>query len=173
MSNNSTLVSIFVIIDIIAKFAISHNKYKKQKLMWIVYALLSAIFAALVAIFGKLGLKNIDSTLATTIRAIIMAVFLFFVSLSFKKFDGFTLTKLSSREWILIALSGIAGALSWIFYFSALKSNAGLASKVSAIDRLSIVFVIFLAAIFLGEKLNIKSILGALSITLGAILISL
>ena len=165
MSNNSTLVSIFVIIDIIAKFAISHNKYKKQKLMWIVYALLSAIFAALVAIFGKLGLKNIDSTLATTIRAIIMAVFLFFVSLSFKKF--------SSREWILIALSGIAGALSWIFYFSALKSNAGLASKVSAIDRLSIVFVIFLAAIFLGEKLNIKSILGALSITLGAILISL
>ncbi len=139
--------------------------------MWLFYAFLSAFSAALVAIFGKLGLKTIDSTLATTIRGIIMAIFLFLVSLTLKKFNGFHFSNLSNKDWILISLSAIAGALSWLFYFLALKY--GTASKVVAIDRLSIVFVIILAAIFLSEGLTWRSILGAVLMAAGAILISL
>jgi transporter family protein len=139
--------------------------------MWLVYAFLSSITAALVAIFGKLGLKGIDSTLATTIRALIMAAFLVIISLFLKKFEGFSMNSFSSKDWLLIALSGIAGALSWLFYFFALKY--GLATKVVVIDRLSLVFVIILAAIFLGEALGWKSVLGALLMIAGALLIML
>ena len=139
--------------------------------MWLVYAFLSAIMAALVAIFAKLGLEDLDSTLATTIRAIIMALFLVLVSFFLNKFDGFSIASLGSKEWLLIALAGIAGALSWLFYFYALK--IGFATEVVAIDRLSIVFVVVLAALFLGEGFGIKVILGALLMTGGAILITL
>ena len=139
--------------------------------MWIVYALLSAFFAALVAIFAKLGLKEIDSTLATTIRAIIMAGFLFIVSLTLRKFSGFTLDSLSTRDWLLIILAGIAGAVSWLFYFAAIKF--GVASGAAAIDRLSIVFIVFLAALFLGETLGWQGVAGALFIVIGALLVTL
>ena len=139
--------------------------------MWLVYALLSSVAAAAVAIFGKLGLKNLDSTMATTIRSIIMAVFLVIVSLLLKKFEGFSLGSLNTREGWLILAAGISGALSWLFYFFALKT--GLATRVVAIDRLSIVFVIILAAVFLGESLGWKTVLGALLMVGGAILITL
>lgn len=139
--------------------------------MWLLYAFLSAIFAAAVAIFGKLGLKTVDSTLATSIRAIIMAIFLFFVALTMRKFNGFNFNDLSGKDWVLITLSGIAGALSWLFYFFALKY--GIAGKVVAIDRLSIVFVILLAALFLGEGLTWRSVTGAILIAGGAYLITL
>ncbi len=139
--------------------------------MWLIYAFFSSITAALVAIFAKIGLKDIDSTLATTIRAIIMALFLFVVSFSLKKFEGFSINSLSSRDWLLIILAGISGALSWLFYFLALKY--GLVSKVVAIDRMSLVFAIILAALFLGEALGWKSVLGAALMVLGAILITL
>jgi len=139
--------------------------------MWLIYAFLSSITAALVAIFAKLGLKGIDSTLATTIRSIIMAVFLLLVSFFLKKFQGFSLSSLGSKDWVLIVLAGIAGALSWLFYFLALKT--GLASKVVAIDRLSLVFVIIFAAVFLGEKFGWKAVLGALLMVAGAIIITL
>lgn len=125
---------------------------------WIIPAFLSAFMAALVAIFGKLGLKNIDSTLATTIRAIIMAVFLITVSWAMNKFKGFSVKSLSLTDWWLIAMAGIAGALSWLFYFWALK--IGPATQVAAIDRLSLVLVAILAAIFLGEHLGVKIALG-------------
>ena len=138
--------------------------------MWAIYALLSALGAALVAILAKLGLEEIDSTLTTTIRSIIMAIFLVLVSLLFHKFDGFTLGALSSRSWVLIALAGIAGAMSWLFYFLALKTGA--ATGVVAIDRLSIVLVIILAAVFLGEALTWKAALGAVLVVTGALLIS-
>jgi len=139
--------------------------------MWLLYAFLSALMAALVAIFAKLGLQNLDSTLATTIRAIIMAGFLVVISIFLKKFDGFSVTGLGSREWLLIFAAGIAGALSWLFYFFALKT--GQATGVVAIDRLSIVFVVLLAALFLGEALGWKAILGALLMVAGALLITL
>jgi len=139
--------------------------------MWLLYAFLSALMAALVAIFAKLGLQNLDSTLATTIRAIIMAGFLVIVSVFLKKFDGFSIIGLGSREWLLILAAGIAGALSWLFYFFALKT--GQATGVVAIDRLSIVFVVLLAALFLGEALGWKALLGALLMVAGALLITL
>lgn len=139
--------------------------------MWILYAFLSAVSAALVAILAKLGLKDVDSTLATTIRSIIMAVFLVTVAFALRKFDGFTSSSLSNREWILITFSGIAGAVSWLFYFLALKS--GNAAQVAAIDKLSLVFVVVLAAVFLGEALTWRSATGALFMATGAILISM
>ena len=139
--------------------------------MWLFYAFLAASFAALVAIFGKLGLKAIDPTLATTVRGIIMALFLVFVAFAMRKFDGFSLHTFTGREWIFIILAGVAGALSWLFYFSALRS--GSAGAVSAIDRLSIVFVVILAALFLGETFTWKIGLGAAFIAFGAFLITL
>jgi len=139
--------------------------------MWLFYALLSAFTAALVAIFAKLGLKELDSTLATTIRGIIMATFLIAVSLFLGKFEGFSMSSLNTKEWILIALAGIAGALSWLFYFFALQK--GPASDVVAIDKLSIVFVVLLAALFLSEGLGWKSFAGALLMVGGAVLIAL
>ena len=83
--------------------------------MWVLYAFLAAGFAALVAIFGKIGLKGIDSTLATTVRGIIMALFLVCVAFAMRKFDGFSLHSFTGREWVFIILAGIAGALSWLF----------------------------------------------------------
>jgi bacterial/archaeal transporter family protein len=139
--------------------------------MWIFYAFLSSIAAALVAIFAKMGLKNIDSTLATVIRSIVMCLFLVLVAISLKKFHGFSFSCLSHKEWILIILAGIAGAFSWLFYFYALK--AGLAGRVAAIDRLSLVFIVLLAAIFLGEKLSWQLGIGAVLMVLGAILITI
>lgn len=139
--------------------------------MWIAYAFLSAFFASLVAIFGKIGLKGIDSTLATTVRAFIMAIFLGLVALAFKKFQGFALSSFTGKEWLMISLSGIAGALSWLFYFFALKN--GNATAVSAIDRTSIIFVAVLAALFLGESFGWKTGLGVVLIASGIYLITL
>ena len=123
------------------------------------------------AIVGKIGLKNLDSTLATTIRAIIMAGFLMLVSFALKKFKGFTWQTLSSHDWLFIVAAGIFGALSWLFYFLALKN--GPINPVVAIDRLSLVFVIIMSLLFLSETITIKVALGALLMVGGALLISL
>jgi len=138
---------------------------------YIILALLSALTASLVAIFGKLGLKNVDPTIATTIRSLIMAGFLVIVSLFLKKFENFSLNLFTSKDWFLIILAGISGALSWLFYFWALKF--GPASHVSVIDRLSLVFVILLSALILGETFNLKVFVGMVLIVIGAILIVL
>ncbi len=136
--------------------------------MWIFYALLAAVFAAAVAILGKLGLKAIDPTLATAVRSVIMAAFMVSAAFALGKFSGWNLQSFSGKEWWLIAGAGIAGALSWLFYFVALKT--GPATAVSALDRLSVVFVVLLAAIFLGEALTWKTAIGAGLITIGALL---
>lgn len=137
--------------------------------MWILYALLSAGFAAAVAIFGKLGLVGVDSTVATTVRAVVMAVFLTIVVLALQKVS--LIKTLDNKALTFIVCSGIAGALSWLFYFLALKT--GPATPVAAVDRLSIVFVAILAALFLGEALTIKTIAGVLLIIGGAVLLVL
>lgn len=134
---------------------------------WILFALLSAIFAALVAVFGKIGIANIDSTLATTVRSMMMAGVLFFTSLVLRKLP--LLGTINRRALLFILLSGIAGAVSWLFYFVALKK--GPASGVAALDRLSVVFVLILALLFLGEHLTWKSGLGVLMVTMGAVLL--
>jgi len=132
------------------------------------YALLSAVFAALVAIFGKIGLKNIDSTLATTIRSIVMAVFLVAVSFSLGKFSF--LGALNSKALVFIVLSGVAGALSWLFYFFAIKS--GTVTGVVAIDRTSVVFAFLLAVLFLSEAFTWAKVLGAVLVAVGAVLMA-
>lgn len=136
---------------------------------WIIFAILSAVFAALVAIFGKIGIANLDSTLATTVRAVIMAIFLVLVSLFLGKAP--LLHSINNRALTFIILSGIAGALSWLFYFFALR--IGPAPGVAALDRLSVVFVLILALLFLGEHLTWKSGLGAVFLTIGAVMMSL
>jgi len=136
---------------------------------WIIFALFSAIFAALVAILGKIGISGVDTTLATAIRAIVMAVFLVLVAVFFGKFNH--LGSFNNKAIIFIILSGIAGALSWLFYFFALKN--GPASGVVSIDRLSVIFVLIFAIIFLGEKLTLKSLFGAIFVVFGAILMSI
>ncbi len=140
-------------------------------MMWLFFALLSAVTAALVAIFGKLGLSKIDTTLATTLRSFVMSVVLLVVAVSLKKFQGFSFHLLSNREWVFIILAGLAGALSWLFYFAALKY--GLASRVAAVDRLSLVFVFVFALFFLGETLHWQSALGALLAIGGIILMTI
>jgi len=135
--------------------------------MWRLYALSSAIFAAAVAILGKKGLIGIDTTLATTIRAIIMAFFLIVVSLSLGKFSDFH--GFDKRAVMLITGSAIAGALSWLCYFLALKTGA--ATSVAVLDRLSIVFVLVFAFIFLGESLTFAKLLGVALMVGGALLV--
>ncbi len=135
---------------------------------WIVLALISAGFAALVAIFGKIGIANLDTTLATTIRSIVMAVFLVLVSLTMGKFHH--TGSMTGRSWLFIVLAGVAGALSWLFYFWALKN--GPADGVAALDRTSVIFVVLLAAVFLGEAFTWKVGLGAALIAVGAILLT-
>ncbi len=136
---------------------------------WIIYAILSAAFAGLVAIFGKIGISKVDSTLATTVRAIIMAVFLLGICLILGKFN--LVKTIDSKALLFITLSGIAGAVSWIFYFYALKN--GPIGPVSAIDKTSVVFVFVFALLFLSEKFTLLKALGASLVTIGAIVMTL
>jgi len=136
---------------------------------WILFALLSAVFAALVAIFGKIGIKDIDSTLATTVRAVIMAGFLVATSFFLGKVD--LLRTIDNKALLFIALSGISGALSWLCYFFAIKN--GPVSGVAALDRLSVVFVLVFAVLILGDHFTWKSGLGAALLTVGAILMTI
>jgi len=139
--------------------------------LWLVFALLSAVCAGLVALFGKMGLQGIDTNTATAIRAVIMAVFLVGVVLLSGKLAHFEQIFSNHKALLFIILSGLAGALSWLFYFAALK--IGKVSQVAAIDKLSLVFAIILAMLFLSEKLSLKAGIGAALIAAGAILVAL
>jgi bacterial/archaeal transporter family protein len=138
-------------------------------MQWIIYALGSAVFASLVAIFGKIGLKDVDSTLATSVRAVVMALFLVGVALSLGKFSQ--LNTITQKPLLFIILSGVAGALSWLCYFYAIKT--GPVHGVVGIDKLSVPLAIILAALFLSEALTWKTGVGALLISLGALLVAL
>ncbi len=137
--------------------------------MWVLYAAGSAVAAAGVAIFGKLGLKDVDPTLATIIRGVVMALILIAAGFLFKKFEGFSLSSFSGKAWVFILLSAFAGAASWILYFVALKT--GPASAVAVLDKMSVVLVILFAALFLGEALTAKSVLGIILTVAGTLLI--
>ncbi len=139
--------------------------------LWLIFALFSALFAALVAIFAKIGLQNIDTNTATAIRAIVMALFLIAVIVVEGKLSQMPSILSDKRAMFYIVLSGVAGALSWLFYFIALK--LGKVSNVVPIDRLSIVFAIVLAALILGEKISLKAGVGIALVAVGAILIAL
>src|SRR5580704_13443882 len=124
---------------------------------WVLYALLSAIFAALTAIFAKAGLKNIDPDLATAIRTAIILLITW--SIVFFKKSANELQSLSKSNWIFLILSAIATGLSWLFYYRALQ--LGKASEVTIIDKGSLLLVILLSFLFLKEPITPKLLLGA------------
>lgn len=135
---------------------------------YLIYSVLAAFFASLVPIFGKLGLKDVNPTLATAVRAVVMAVFLVGVALA----SGSTgVAEINGRALLLITLSGLAGALSWLFYFMAIKN--GRVPAVIAIDKTSVALAIFLSWLVLGSKMDLKTVLGAVLIVIGTILVSL
>ena len=132
---------------------------------WITYALLSALFASLVAIFGKIGIKGVDSNLAVAIRTVIIVIFAWgIVALQGNAGDLF---KISKYSYIFIILSAIATGLSWLFYYKALQM--GEASRVAPIDKLSIALTIILAFIVLGEKPNVGNVVGGILVTAGVL----
>jgi transporter family protein len=125
--------------------------------MWWLYALLSAFFAALTALFAKLGVRGVDSDLATAIRTLVI-VFIAWGIVVYKGVGRETAT-LTRENWIFLCLSGCATGLSWIFYFRALQ--LGKVSQVAPVDKLSVAIAILLSVIFLGEALTWKTALGA------------
>ena len=134
--------------------------------MWKYYALLSALFAALTAIFAKIGVKDINSDLATAIRTSIILLITWGIVL-FGSHVG-EIKDISRHAWLFLILSGIATGLSWLFYFKALQS--GDASRVAPIDKLSVVITICLSFLFLKEPVSLKVIIGALLITGGSVI---
>ncbi|KAB7671217.1 EamA family transporter [Bacillus sp. B1-b2] len=135
---------------------------------WLIYALLSAVCAAFVSIFGKIGLQNIDSNTATAIRAIIMAIFLMIVVAIEGNLNKIPVILADKKNIIYIVLSGIAGASSWLFYFLALKS--GKVTQVAPVDKLSVVLATIIAVLFLSEKISLWNGIGIAFITIGVIL---
>lgn len=135
--------------------------------MWWVYALLSALFAALTAIFAKVGIKNIDSDLATAVRTTIIFVLVWGIAI----FKGVVpnIKHLEQKTWIFLILSGCATGLSWLFYFKALQ--LGKVAQVAPVDKLSVALAIVLSVAFLGEVLTWKIALGALMIIGGTIVL--
>lgn len=133
--------------------------------MWIYYALLSAFFAALTAIFSKLGVKDINSNLATAIRTAIILLLTWGIVILSGKMHG--IKDISIQTWIFLLLSGIATGLSWLFYFKAIQ--IGNVSQVAPIDKLSLVFTILLAFMILKEPISPKVIIGGVLILTGTI----
>ena len=125
--------------------------------MWWIYALLSAAFAALTAIFAKVGIKGVNSDLATAVRTVVILFIAW--GIVFARGSAKELSSLNRENIIFLVLSGIATGLSWVFYFKAL--SLADASKVAPIDKLSVAFVIILAALFLKETITIKTAIGA------------
>lgn len=137
--------------------------------MYLLFALLSAFFGGLVALFGKLGVARVDSTLATTVRAAIMFFFFLVAATVLGKWRG--LSSIDARAWQFLVFSGLAGAFSWFFYFLALK--LGPASRVAALDRLSLVFAVLFAVFFLKETISFWGWIGVLLMSIGAVLLTL
>ena len=133
--------------------------------MWKYYALLSAFFAALTAVFAKNGVKDVDSDLATAIRTTLILFITWGIAVLGNHTCDFRC--IPSRTWIFLILSGAATGLSWLFYFRALQ--LGDVSRVAPIDKLNVVFTICLSFMFLKEPINAKVIVGALLITAGSI----
>ncbi len=137
--------------------------------MWIVLAILSAVFAALTSILAKLGIGGVDSTLATAIRTVVVVLMSWMMVFLTDAQGG--ISSISSKSWVFLTLSGLATGASWLCFYKALQM--GEVTKVVAIDKLSIVFTLILALIFLGEKFTLKSLLGCLMIAGGTLLMVL
>ena len=133
--------------------------------MWWIYAILSALFASLTAIFAKVGVANINSNLATGIRTVVILIMIWAIILTRGEAKG--ISALSKQNIIFLVVSGVATGLSWLFYFKALQ--LGNVSQVAPIDKLSVALTIILAMIFLGETLTLKTAIGAGLIIAGTV----
>jgi transporter family protein len=135
--------------------------------MWWTYAILSALFASLTAIFAKAGVANINSNLATALRTVVILIMAWSIVLARGEAKG--ILALSKQNIIFLSISGIMTGLSWLFYFKALQ--LGSVSQVAPIDKLSVGLTVILAFIFLGETLTFKSILGVILIIAGTLVL--
>ena len=135
---------------------------------WQMWALLSAVFAALTAIFAKVGVETVNSDLATFVRTLVVMVALGALLVGFGEFRS--LPSVSPRTWLFLVLSGLATGASWLCYFRALK--IGEASRVAPVDKLSVVLVAVFGAVFLGERLSSINWLGVVLIGGGAVLVA-
>lgn len=120
--------------------------------MWLVYAILSALFAALTAITAKIGITNIDSNLGTAIRTFVVLIIVTGIVISTKAFHQ--IPNVSTKTWVFLIISGLMTGLSWLCYFKALQ--LGDTTKVVTIDKFSLIFVLFLSALILKEGINLK-----------------
>ena len=135
--------------------------------MWWIYALFSAFFASLTAIFAKQGVEGMNSNLATAIRTVIIMIMLTAIVLA--RGEGKGIANLSKQNLFFLSVSAIATGLSWLFYFKAIQ--LGNVSQVAPIDKLSVALTIVLSVVFLGEQLTVKTILGASMIIAGTLVI--
>ncbi|BAP31241.1 membrane protein [Chryseobacterium sp. StRB126] len=135
--------------------------------MWWVYAILSAFFASLTAIFAKIGITGVNSNLATAIRSVIILLVAWGIVLARSEYKG--IPALSRHNLIYLVVSGLATGLSWIFYFKALQ--VGKVTQVAPVDKLSVALTIVLSIIFLGESLTLKTTIGALLIIIGTLVL--
>ncbi len=133
--------------------------------MWLLYAVLSAVFAALTSILAKVGIEGVNSTLATAIRTIVVLAMAWLMVLVSGTQSG--MMDISKKSWIFIILSGLATGGSWLCYYKALQ--IGQASKVVPIDKMSVVITLILAFIFLHEQFTWKAAVGSLLITIGTL----
>ncbi len=137
--------------------------------MWLLFAILSAVFAAATAILAKIGIENVDSNLATAIRTVVVLVMAWLVVFLTNKVGG--IASITPRSWLFLILSGLATGASWLCYFYAIK--IGDVSKVVPVDKCSLVLTIIFAVIFLGESLTWKTILGSILLLAGSIVMIL
>ena len=134
--------------------------------MWIVFALLSAVFVALTSIFAKIGIDGVNSNLATAVRTVVVIVMSWLIVFITNNQSG--LAQISKKSWVFLILSGLATGASWLCYYRALQ--LGKATEVAAVDKLSIVFTLILAFIFLQDTFTVKSLIGCALIATGTIL---
>jgi len=133
--------------------------------MWMIYAILGAIFAALTSILAKIGIKDVNSNLATAIRTVVVLIMAWaMVFITGKQRE---ISLIGQKSWIFLILSGVATGISWLFFFKALQM--GEASKVIPIDKLSVVISIILAFVILKETVEIKTIIGGVLMTIGVL----
>lgn len=137
--------------------------------MWILFAILSAIFAALTSILAKIGIENVNSNLATAIRTVVVVGMSWIMVFLTHSQSG--LNAISKKSWLFLILSGLATGASWLCYYKALQT--GEASKVVPIDKLSVVLTLIMAFVFLHEQFTAKSIIGCILITIGTLLMVL
>lgn len=137
--------------------------------MWFVFALLSAIFAALTSILAKIGIEGVNSNLATAIRTVVVVVMAWGMVFLTNVQSG--ISQISKKSWVFLILSGLATGASWLCYYRALQ--IGEASKVVPVDKLSVVITLILAFVFLHEQFTVKSLIGCIFIGLGTLIMVL